>query len=115
MRRFAPRQYGYGLAARTRFFPVWIAGAYAGGLEEAGFADAAAIPSARTGTWPTRTVTSNPFLAAPSARAPYSPPNRVLRRLAYGLISPLSTRFQAPTGELVVPMPAIIGSGARPS
>ena len=25
------------------------------------------------------------------------------------------TRFQAPTGELVVPMPAIIGSGARPS
>ena len=46
------------------------------------------IPSARTGTWPTQTVTSNPFLAAPSARAPYSPPNRVLRRLAYDLISP---------------------------
>jgi hypothetical protein len=25
------------------------------------------------------------------------------------------TRFRSPTGELVVPMPAIVGSGARPS
>jgi hypothetical protein len=24
------------------------------------------------------------------------------------------TRFQSPAGEMVVPMPAIIGSGARP-
>ena len=45
------------------------------------------IPSARTGTWPTRIATSNPFVAAPSARAPYSPRNRALRRLAYILIS----------------------------
>ena len=58
------------------------------GLEEAGFADAAAYSFGQDWHVANAAVTSNPFLAAPSARAPYSPPNRVLRRLAYGLTSP---------------------------
>ena len=84
-------------------------------LPEAGFADAAAysfhqdwhvadadryIESILTGTVRARAV-----LAAQSGTAAAG---------VRSYIADYLTRFQAPTGELVVPMPAIIGSGARP-
>ena len=84
-------------------------------LEEAGFADAAAysfrqdwhvanadryIESILTGTVRARAV-----LAAQSGAAAAG---------VRSYIADYLTRFRAPAGELVVPMPAIIGSGARP-
>ena len=84
------------------------------GLEEAGFADAAAysfgqdwhvanadryIESILSGT-----VRASAVLAAQSGPAATG---------VRSYIADYLTRFQAPTGELVVPMPAIIGSGAR--
>ena len=85
-------------------------------LGEAGFADSAAysfhqdwhvanadryIQSILSGTVRARAV-----LAAQSGAAATS---------VRSYIAAYLTRFRAPTGELVVPMPAIIGSGARPS
>ena len=84
-------------------------------LQEAGFVDAAAysfrqdwhvadadryIESLRSGT-----VRASAVLAAQSGPAAAG---------VHSYIVDYLTRFQAPTGELVVPMPAIIGSGARP-
>ena len=84
-------------------------------LTEAGFADAAAysfhqdwhvadadhyIESILTGTVRARAV-----LAAQSGAAAAG---------VRSYIADYLTRFRAPTGELIVPMPAIIGSGARP-
>ena len=83
-------------------------------LAEAGFADAAAysfhqewrvanadryIESILTGTVRARAV-----LAAQSGAAAAG---------VRSYIADYLTRFRSPTGELVVPMPAIIGSGAR--
>jgi SAM-dependent methyltransferase len=84
-------------------------------LEEGGFVDATAhsfrqdwhvadahsyIQSIVTGT-----VRAGPLLAAQSGAG-------AARVRSY--IADYLSRFRAPTGELVVPMPAIIGSGARP-
>lgn len=84
-------------------------------LIEAGFADAAAhsfqqdwhvantdryIESILTGTVRARAV-----LAAQSGAAAGD---------VRSYIDDYLTRFRAPTGELVVPMPAVVGSGARP-
>jgi hypothetical protein len=84
-------------------------------LEEAGFVDPAAysfrqdwhvanadryIESILTGTVRASAVlAAQPVAAAAGVRS---------------YIADYLTRFRAPTGELVVPMPAIIGSGARP-
>jgi len=83
-------------------------------LAEAGFADTAANPfhqdwhvanadryveSILTGTVRARAVLASQSGAAATGVRSY--------------IADYLTRFQAPTGELVVPMPAIIGSGAR--
>ena len=84
-------------------------------LAEAGFADAAAtsfhqdwhvantdryIESILTGTVRARAVLAAQSGAAASGVRSY--------------IADYLTRFRVPAGELVVPMPAIIGSGARP-
>jgi hypothetical protein len=84
-------------------------------LAEAGFADAAAhsfqqewhvadadryIESILTGTVRARAV-----LAAQSGAAADG---------VRSYIGDYLTRFRAPNGELVVPMPAIVGSGTRP-
>lgn len=84
-------------------------------LEEAGFVDAAAysfrqdwhvanadryIESILTGT-----VRASAVLAAQPAAAAAG---------VRSYIADYLTRFRSPTGELVVPMPSIIGSGARP-
>ena len=84
-------------------------------LAEAGFADTVAnsfqqdwhvadadryIESILTGT-----VRARAILAAQSGAAAAG---------VRSYIADYLTRFRAPTGELVVPMPAIIGSGARP-
>jgi SAM-dependent methyltransferase len=84
-------------------------------LAEAGFADAAAysfqqdwhvadadryIESILTGT-----VRARAILAAQSGAAADG---------VRSYIGDYLTRFRAPNGELVVPMPAIVGSGARP-
>jgi SAM-dependent methyltransferase len=85
------------------------------GLKEAGYADVAAnsfrqdwhvanadryIESMLTGTVRARAV-----LAAQSDSAATG---------VRSYIADYLTRFRAPSGELVIPMPAIIGSGARP-
>ena len=85
-------------------------------LAEVGFGDAAAstfpqdwrvadaegyIESILTGT-----VRARAILAAQSGDAAVG---------VRSYIADYLTRFRSPTGELVVPMPAIVGSGARPS
>jgi hypothetical protein len=85
-------------------------------LEEVGFADTAAysfrqdwhvanadryIESILNGTVRARAILASQSGAAAAGVRSY--------------IADYLTRFRAPTGELVVPMPAIIGSGARPS
>ena len=85
-------------------------------LTEAGFADAAArslpqdwhVPSADRyiDAILTGTVRARAVLAAQSGAAAPGVRSYIADYLA---------RFRAPSGELIVPMPAIIGSGSRPA
>jgi hypothetical protein len=103
------------LAAWTRFFPVRHAWANVGSADGDGFTDAASysfhqewrvanadhyIESILNGTVRARAV-----LAAQSGTAAVGVRSYIADYLA---------RFRSPTGDLVVPMPAIINSGARP-